>query len=123
MPCCATPTVRTLLGKIDGTDRTSRRLSKYRKAEMDRNKLAAWKAAPSAPATRCRSGCTSRTRRPSRCSRTITSAAADEAATQDYRSAPVGIDPNMAVPEGLRVMVRMREAGIENWCNGLPRPW
>jgi hypothetical protein len=33
-----------LLGKIDGTDRTSRRQSKYRKAEIDRNKLAAWKA-------------------------------------------------------------------------------
>jgi hypothetical protein len=37
-------TVRTLLGKIDGTDRTSRRLTKYRKKEMDRLRLASWKA-------------------------------------------------------------------------------
>jgi transposase len=37
-------TVRTLLGKIDGTDRTSRRLSKYRKAEIDRKQVAAWKS-------------------------------------------------------------------------------
>jgi hypothetical protein len=36
-------TVRTLLGKVDGTDRTSRRLTKYRKKEMDRLRLASWK--------------------------------------------------------------------------------
>ncbi len=37
-------TVRTLLGKIDGSDRTSRRLSKYRTVKLDRQRLAAWKA-------------------------------------------------------------------------------
>ncbi len=37
-------TVRTLLGKIDGTDRTSRRTSKYRKIDIDRHRLAGQKA-------------------------------------------------------------------------------
>lgn len=37
-------TVRTLLGKIDGSDRTSKRLSKYPKIEIDRKRMNAWKA-------------------------------------------------------------------------------
>jgi FtsZ-binding cell division protein ZapB len=37
-------TVRTLIGKIDGSDRTSRRLSKYPKLKVDRFRLAASKA-------------------------------------------------------------------------------
>ncbi len=37
-------TVRTLLGKIDGTDRTSQRLSKYRKIDIDRQWLNRHKA-------------------------------------------------------------------------------
>jgi hypothetical protein len=37
-------TVRTLLGKIDGTDRVSRRLFKYFEAHIDRKEVTAWKA-------------------------------------------------------------------------------
>jgi transposase len=37
-------TVRTLLGKIDGTDRTSVRLSKIRKVEIDRKRITAQKS-------------------------------------------------------------------------------